>query len=66
MKITKDMSLGEIMDKIPGAVAVIERYFESGCAHCPGRKMETLEMAAMLYGHDVNKIMTDLEALSKE
>lgn len=63
-KITKDMTIGEIIEQIPQAGQVIQKYFHGGCFECPGMKMETLEMGAMLHGHDVEKIIGELEELA--
>lgn len=62
--ITKDMTIGEIISLIPNANPVIEKYFHGGCFECPAMKMETLEMGAMLHGHDVSKIIAELEKLA--
>ncbi len=59
------MTIGEILAKYPQAGPIIQKYFHGGCFHCPGVKMETLEMGAMLHGHDVNKIIDELEVLSR-
>lgn len=65
-KITKDMTIGEIIQKIPDASPVIEKYFHGECFQCPAIKLETLEMGAMLHGHDVNEIIVELEKLADE
>ncbi len=65
-KITKDMTIGEIISLIPAAGQVIEKYFHGGCFECPAMKMETLEMGAMLHGHDVDEIIVELENLAVE
>ena len=62
--ITKNMTIGEIISKIPTAGPVIEKYFRGGCFECPAMKMETLEMGAMLHGHDVSEIIAELEKLA--
>jgi len=63
-KITKDTTIGEIIENIPGAEPVIQKYFHGGCYQCPAMKLETLEMGAMLHGHDVNMIIAELEKLA--
>jgi hybrid cluster-associated redox disulfide protein len=62
--ITKDMTIGEIISLIPTASPIIEKYFRGGCFECPAMKMETLEMGAMLHGHDVSEIIAELEKLA--
>ncbi|MCX6826009.1 MAG: DUF1858 domain-containing protein [candidate division Zixibacteria bacterium] len=66
MKITKDSTIGEIIENIPQAGPIIQKYFHGGCFECPGVKMETLEMGAMLHGHDVETIIAELKMLSSD
>ncbi|UCD18432.1 MAG: DUF1858 domain-containing protein [Candidatus Zixiibacteriota bacterium] len=66
LKITKDTTLGEILEKIPQAAPIIMKYFHGGCYQCPGMRMETLEMGAMLHGHDVKEIIAALEKVMQE
>lgn len=66
VEITKDIMLGELIDKVPQSVAIIQKYFHGGCYQCPGMRMETLEMAAMLHGHDVNAIVDEIKSLIKQ
>ena len=61
IEITKDTSMGEILQKIPEAAPIIMKYFHGGCYQCPGMKLETLDMAAMLHGHDVDEIIAELK-----
>lgn len=63
--ITKDISLGELIEKVPQSMTIIQKYFHGGCYQCPGMKMESLEMAAMLHGHDVDEIVEEIKALIK-
>jgi hybrid cluster-associated redox disulfide protein len=66
IKITKDTSMGELIEKVPQSIPVIQKYFHGGCYQCPSMKMETLEMAAVLHGHDIDKIVAEIEKLIKE
>jgi len=66
VEITKDITMGELIDKVPQSVTIIQKYFHGGCYQCPGMKMETLEMAAMLHGHDIDKIVDEIKALAKK
>ena len=65
-EITKESTLGDIIDAYPQVVPVIEKYFHGGCFECPGKKMETLEMAAMLHGHKVDDIIAELKKLIRD
>jgi len=62
--INKDTSMGEILEKVPEAASIIMKYFHGGCYKCPGMKMETLDMAAMLHGHDVDVIISELKEVA--
>lgn len=61
MKITKDMTIGELIRLNPKAVPVL-MSFGMGCVGCPSAQMETLEDAAQVHGMDINKM---LEALNQ-
>jgi hybrid cluster-associated redox disulfide protein len=61
MKITKDMTIGELIRLNPKAVPVL-MSFGMGCVGCPSAQMETLEEAAQVHGMDINKM---LEALNQ-
>ncbi|MBN2226985.1 MAG: DUF1858 domain-containing protein [candidate division Zixibacteria bacterium] len=64
--ITKNTTMGEILEKVPQAASVIMKYFHGGCYQCPSMKLETLEMGAALHGHDVNDIIADLNRIIQE
>lgn len=61
MKITKDMTIGEII-RIDMSKAEILMNFGMGCVGCPSSQGETVEEAAMVHGLDLNSL---LEALNK-
>ena len=60
------MTIGEIIELVPDSGPLIQKYFHGGCYQCPAMKMETLEMGAMLHGHDVDTIIAELEKLAKK
>ncbi|MBM4387655.1 MAG: DUF1858 domain-containing protein [Deltaproteobacteria bacterium] len=60
MKITKDMSLGAIVEKYPATLPIIEKLFGGGCFTCPGFRMEDLNFAAAMHGMDVENIVKQL------
>lgn len=64
--ISKETTLGEIIEHVPGAEVIIEKYFHGGCFECPGKKMESLEMGAMMHGHDVDVIIAELKQLAEK
>jgi hybrid cluster-associated redox disulfide protein len=61
MKITKDMTIGEIVRSFPSSVEIL-MSFGMGCVGCPSAQAETLEEAAMVHGMNIEKL---LEALNQ-
>lgn len=61
MKITKDMTIGDVVRQYPTSVEVL-MGFGMGCVGCPSAQAETLEEAAMVHGLDLEKLMTALNA----
>ena len=62
MKITKDMTIGEILRACPQVAPVL---MEAGmhCLGCPSAQAETLEEAAMVHGMDIDELMKKISAL---
>ena len=61
MKITKDMTIGEVVRQFPDSVAVL-MSFGMGCVGCPSAQAETLEEAAMVHGLSLDDLMAKLNA----
>ena len=61
MKITKDMTIGEVVRQYPESIDVLMNV-GMGCVGCPSAQAETLEEAAQVHGLDLEKL---LEALNK-
>jgi len=61
MKITKDMTIGEVVRQYPESVAVL-MSFGMGCVGCPSAQAETLEEAAMVHGLNLEDLMAKLNA----
>ena len=61
MKITKDMTIGEVVRQYPESVAVL-MSFGMGCVGCPSAQAETLEEAAMVHGLNLDELMAKLNA----
>jgi hybrid cluster-associated redox disulfide protein len=59
VKITKDMTFGEVLKKHPETV---KTFFEHGmhCFGCHLSVTETIEQGAMAHGVDVNKLVEEL------
>ncbi|AAK78734.1 hybrid cluster-associated redox disulfide protein [Clostridium acetobutylicum] len=62
MKISKDMTIGEVVRNHPECVEVLFN-FGLGCVGCPSAQAETIEEACSVHGMDVNELV---EALNKE
>ena len=62
MKITKDMTTGEILTANPEVAPVL---MEAGmhCLGCPSAQGESLAEAAFVHGMDIDALMAKIEAL---
>ncbi|MFT5872601.1 MAG: hybrid cluster-associated redox disulfide protein [Clostridium sp.] len=59
MKITKDMTIGEVVRQSPESVQVLMN-FGMGCVGCPSAQAETLEEAAAVHGLKLEELMAAL------
>jgi len=61
MKITKDMTIGEVVSKFPETAGV---FLKLGlhCISCPMSSMETIEQAAESHGIKLNEMLKKLNA----
>lgn len=61
MKIEKNMTIGEILEKSPEKADLL---LEAGmhCLGCPASQAETLEEACQVHGIDVEELVTKLNA----
>ncbi len=60
-KITKDMTIGDVVDNYSGAQKVLEGY-GMHCFSCPMSRMETIEEASAVHGLDVKEVLTKLNS----
>lgn len=62
MEISKEMTIGELLQKAPQAAPVL---LGAGmhCLGCPASQGESIEEAAMVHGIDVDALMEQLNAL---
>ena len=58
-RITKDMTVSEVLEKDDKYEAIFEKNFLL-CAGCPGAQMETIEQAAEGHGISLEKLLADL------
>ncbi|MDO5016718.1 MAG: DUF1858 domain-containing protein [Eubacteriales bacterium] len=63
-KITKDMTIGEIIRVCPQS---IEPLLNAGmhCLGCPGSQMETLEQAAYVHGMNLDELLASINAVAE-
>ena len=61
MKVTKDMTIGELlmMDRRAGMILMQNGMH---CVGCPSAAGETLEEASMVHGMDCEKLVADINA----
>lgn len=62
--ITKEMTIGEIL-RINPDVAPILMEMGMHCLGCPSAQGESLEMAAMVHGMNIEELMSKIKAVSK-
>lgn len=64
MKITKDMSIADIVEKHP---ETIEVFFKHGlhCVGCVASRFETLEEGLQAHGIDVEEFLKDVNEILK-
>lgn len=61
MEITKDLTLGELLDNYPETA---EALFAVGmhCLGCPSARSESIEMAASVHGVEVEELLKSIKA----
>lgn len=59
MKITKDMTIGELVRDYPEVLNVLFD-FGMGCVGCPSAQVETIEEACGVHGLDINELLAAL------
>ncbi|MDW7650555.1 MAG: DUF1858 domain-containing protein [Bacillota bacterium] len=59
MKITKDMTIAQVLKAKPEAVAILQGY-GMGCVGCPSAQAETLEEASTVHGFSVDELLAAL------
>lgn len=64
-KFTRDSLIGDVINSSPTAMKVIEKYFGNGCFTCPGVKMESLSLGAMMHNVNPEKILEELNRLEE-
>lgn len=60
MKITKDNTIAEVLEKHPEKQKIMEKYLHAVCLGCPMSQMETLEDAAAHHDIKIKKLLEEL------
>lgn len=62
-KVTKDSTIGQVIKDVPGARAIIEKYFGNGCFTCQGINVESIGFGSMMHNMDPDKIVKEINDL---
>lgn len=60
-KITKDMTIAEVLEICPRAVEILNAH-GMGCFACMAAEAETIEQGALMHNMDVQEILDKLNA----
>jgi len=63
VKVTKDSVIGDVIESVPGAKTVIEKYFGNGCFTCPGIRMESISFGSMMHNIDPEVVVKEINDL---
>ena len=61
-KVTKDMSIIDIVQKFPQSLEVFAKY-GLGCIGCAAARFENLEAGAKVHGFDPDEMVDEINAL---
>ena len=64
-KITKDMSIAEVVNRYPETIEVFFNY-DLHCIGCVGAEFDTIESGAMVHGVNVDYLLFDLNKAIKK
>jgi len=62
-RFNKDMLIGDVLKANSNAIRVIEKYFGQGCFTCPGMKMESISLGALIHNIDPEVVVRELNEL---
>ena len=65
-KVNKDSIIGDVIKMSPGARAVIEKHFGSGCFTCLGINVESITFGSTMHNIDPQVIINEINALEEE
>jgi len=55
--------IGDIVEQYPDMYEIFERYFGQNCLKKPGFKIQTLEMACILFGVNQKRLIQEFEKI---
>jgi len=61
MRITKDMTIEQVVQQFPETVQVFSRY-GVGCVGCSAAQYDDIEQGAVLHGLDAEQLVRELNA----
>lgn len=65
--VTKEMTIGEVMEKYPVTEDIFKKFFGEGCFTCPGAKTEDIAFGSGMHSVDPDVIVKELnEAIAAE
>ena len=64
--ITKNMSIGEVLEKFPATEQVFKKYFGNGCFTCPGAKTEDILFGSGMHGVDADVVVKELNEIASQ
>ena len=64
--VTRDSVIGDVIRNVPGAEAVIRKYFGTGCFTCPGINMESIAFGAAMHNLDPENIISEINGLAEK
>ncbi|MBP2625472.1 MAG: hypothetical protein H6Q68_183 [Firmicutes bacterium] len=62
MAITKEMGIGEVVEKNPKTIEVFRNY-GMGCFGCAAARFENIEQGAVAHGINIDALIADLNKI---
>ncbi|MCK5236824.1 MAG: DUF1858 domain-containing protein [Deltaproteobacteria bacterium] len=64
--ITKEMSIGDVLEKYPSTEKVFLKFFGNGCFTCPGAKTEDIAFGSTMHNVDPDDVIRELNEAANE
>jgi len=65
MKITKEMTIEEVVSKYPETIKVLMQA-GLGCLGCSAARFENIEQGAQVHGIDIDQLISDLNQIAEK